>query len=71
MTSEERRKLYCDFHDGVRMMMDKLEKVAKTKDAWSLSEMGELADIMKDLAMTEKYIAKAHYIYSEHSEEVY
>lgn len=71
MTSEERKKLYDDFHSGVRMMMDKMEKVVRSKDAWSLSEMGCLADIMKDLAMTEKYVAKAHYIYSEHSEEVY
>lgn len=71
MTSAERTKLYSDFHDGVRMLMDKLEKAARSKEMWSLSEMGELSDIMKDLAMTEKYIAKAHWIYSEHSEEVY
>ena len=71
MNTEERRKLYSDFHSGVRMMMDKLEKAVKTKDMWSLSEMGELADIMKDLALTEKGIAKAHHVYSEHSDEVY
>lgn len=71
MTSEERARLYEDFHSGVRMMMDKLEKIAKEKEGWSLSEMGCLADIMKDLAMTEKGIAKSNYYYSEHSEEVY
>lgn len=71
MTSEERMKLYSDFHSGVRMMMDKIEKVVKSRDTWSLSEMGCLADIMKDLAMTEKGIAKAHYYYSEHDEELY
>ena len=71
MTSEERAKLYEDFHSGVRMMMDKLEKIVKEKEGWSLSEMGCLADIMKDLSMTEKGIAKANYYYSEHSEEVY
>ena len=71
MTTEERMKLYSDFHDGVRMMMDRLEKAARSKDAWTLCEMGQMADIMKDLAMTEKAIAKAHYYHSEHSEETY
>lgn len=71
MTSEERKKLYDDFHSGVRMMMDKIEKIAREKSAWSLMEMGELADIMKDLAMTEKALSKANHYYSEHSEEVY
>jgi succinylglutamate desuccinylase len=71
MTTDERKKLYDDFHSGVRMMMDKIEKISRAKDSWSLSEMGCLADIMKDLAMTEKNIAKAHKYYSEHTEEVY
>lgn len=71
MTHEERHKLYCDFHSGVRMMMDKIEKIAREKPSWSLVEMGELSDIMKDLATTEKAIAKANYYYSEHSEETY
>ena len=71
MISEERKKLYDDFHSGVRMMMDKIEKIAREKSTWTLCEMGELADIMKDLAMTEKGIAKAHYMYSEKSEETY
>jgi hypothetical protein len=53
------------------MMMDKIEKIAREKPSWSLVEMGELSDIMKDLAMTEKAIAKAHYYYSEKSDEVY
>ena len=71
MTSEERMKLYDDFHSGVRMMMDKVEKIAKSESDWSLDEMGKLADIMKDLAMTEKGIAKAHHCYSEHSDKRY
>lgn len=33
--------------------------------------MGEVTDMMKDLAMTEKGIAKAHHYYSEHSEETF
>lgn len=71
MTTEERKKLYDDFHSGVRMMMDKIEKIAKEKSSWTLCEMGEMSDIMKDLAMTEKGIAKAHHYYSEKSDEAY
>ena len=71
MTSEERMKLYNDFHSGVRMLMDKITEVAQKKSTWSLCEMGTLADIMKDMAVTEKSIAKAHMYYSEHSVETY
>ena len=71
MTSEERKKLYDDFHSGVRMMMDKLEKVARDSAEMTLDEMGKVADIMKDLAMTEKGIAKAHHCYAEHSDKSY
>ena len=71
MTTEERKKLYDDFHAGTRMMMDKIEKIARDKSAWTLGEMGELADIMKDLSCVEKNIAKAHHCYSEKSEETY
>ena len=71
MTSEERMKLYNDFHSGVRMMMDAIERAAKSEDKWSLDDMGKMADIIKDLAVTEKSIAKAHYCYSEHSDKKY
>lgn len=71
MTNEERMKLYDDFHSGTRMMMDALERVAKSEDKWSLDEMGKMSGIIKDLAMTEKAIAKAHYCYSEHSDKRY
>ena len=71
MTGEERKRLYDDIHSGVRMMMDKLEKIGKEKEMWSISEMGCVADILKDLAKTEKCIAKAHKFYDEHSEEMY
>ena len=71
MTTEERMKLYDDFHSGVRMMLDRIEKVARSESVMTLDEMGELADIMKDLAMTEKGIAKAHHCYSEKSDKMY
>lgn len=71
MTHEERKKLYDDFHSGVRMMMDRLEKVAREEPEMTIDDMGKVSDIMKDLAMTEKAIAKAHHCYAEHSDKTY
>ena len=71
MTIEERMKLYNDFEDGIRMSMDKIEKISREKSTWTLNEMGAVIDMMKDLAITEKSIAKAHKIYSEHHIETY
>lgn len=71
MTTEERMQLYCDFHAGVRMLMDKIEKISREKSTWTLTELGDVADIIKDLASTEKNVAKSHYYFSEHSEEKY
>lgn len=52
-------------------MMDKIEKIAKSESEWTLDDMGKLADMMKDLAITEKDIAKAHHCYAEHSDKRY
>lgn len=71
MTHEERKKLYDDFHSGVRMMMDRLEKVAREESEMTIDEMGKVADIMKDLSVVEKSIAKAHHCYAEHSDKTY
>lgn len=71
MNTEERMKLFNDLHSSVRMMLDKVEKISREKQTWLLTELGEIADIVKDLAMTEKCVAKTHKYYSEHSEEVY
>lgn len=40
MTNEERKQLYCDFHAGVRMMMDKIEKIAREKKFLDISRNG-------------------------------
>ena len=71
MTNEERKNLYERFHSGVRMMIDKVEKVSREKDSWTLMEMYQMADIMKDMSETEKNIAKAHMLYCENPEETY
>lgn len=69
MTNEEMTMLHQKFHDGVRMMIEKLGEVAENKKSWNWDEMSKAADIMKDLAETHKNIAKAHCLYTEHSEE--
>lgn len=71
MTNAEKMKMHDDFHSGVRMMLEKMEKMGREKPGWSLCEMGQLADIMKDLSMVEKNLAKAHYYSMEHSEETF
>lgn len=71
MTNEESKKMHEDFHKGVRMFLDKLEKVGREKSDWTLCEMGKVSDIMKDLATVEKDLAKIHHMSSEHPVEAY
>lgn len=71
MSREELKKMQEDLHKGVRMFLDKLEKVGREKTDWTLCEMGQVADIMKDLSTVEKDIAKTHMLMSEHSSEVF
>ena len=71
MTDSEIKKIHDAIHTGSLMLLEKLEKGARSKDIMPLCEMGELADIMKDLAYAEKCLAKAHYYMSEHSPSMY
>lgn len=71
MTNSEIMKIHDAIHTGSLMLLEKLEKGARGKDIMPLCEMGELADIMKDLAYAEKCLAKAHYYMSEHSPSMY
>ena len=65
MTNEERKNLYERLHSGVRMMTDKVEKISREKDSWSMMELYQLADIMKGMSEVEKNLAKAHALYTE------
>lgn len=71
MTNEERKNLYERLHSGVRIMTDKVEKISREKDSWSIMELYQLADIMKDMSEVEKNLAKAHALYCENTEETY
>lgn len=68
MTHEEIKK---SIHDGVKMIFDKMEQFGREKHSWSLCELGEASDILKDISSTHKNLAKAHYYMSEHSDERY
>ena len=68
MTHEEVKK---NIHDGIKMIFDQMEQIGREKHAWSLCELGEASDILKDISKAHKNLAKAHYYMSEHSDERY
>ena len=69
MTREEKSKIISALVDGMSMFVDKLEIIGRNKSEWSITEMGCVADIMKDISETYKNLAKAHSLYSEHDDE--
>lgn len=71
MANEDKSKIMSALVSGMSMLVDKLELVGRNKSEWTMSEMGCVADIMKDISETYKNIAKTHYLYSEHSDERY
>ena len=56
-------------NSGIEMFIEKVEKISKEKDKWTLCELGCVADMIKDLATAHEKMAKAHYYYSERSDE--
>jgi hypothetical protein len=54
---------------GAKMVIEKASQIGKAKDKWSLEELGEVADIVKDIASAYKNLAKANWYLSEHSAE--
>lgn len=71
MTQEDMNKHKERICDGLEMYLEKLEKIGKEKKEWSLRELGEVSDIVKDMAEAYKDLAKAHYYLSERSIEKY
>jgi hypothetical protein len=63
---EEYKKRICA---GISMVLEKSEKIGREKREWSLEEVGEMSDIVKDMSEALKDIAKTHYYLSEHSIE--
>lgn len=65
---EELKKRICS---GINMVSEKAEKIGREKREWSLTELGEISDIVKDMSQALKDLAKIHYYLSEHSMEKY
>lgn len=71
MTSEEMKKINERIYKGLDMISEKAEMIGKAKSEWSLCELGEIADIEKDIAKAFKSLIKVHIMTNEHSVEKY
>lgn len=49
---------------GMEMVLEKAEEVSRAKREWSMEEVGEAADIIKDLAEAYKNLVKSQHYYS-------
>lgn len=49
MTNEEIREIEEQYHTTTKGIMNKVTEICKTKKSWSLVELGEITDIVKDL----------------------
>lgn len=61
--TEETEDMKMRIHKGLNMVMDKAEKIGREKMMWSLVDLSEMADVMKDCA-------KAYSCLEKHHEEV-
>lgn len=71
MTSEEVKKIHERIYKGLDMISEKAEMIGRAKSEWSLNELGEMADIQKDISESFKNLIKVHVMTSEHSVEKY
>ena len=71
MTQEEYKKIHQRIVSGLDMVSEKAEKIGREKSEWSLCEVGEVADIVKDIAKSFKCLLKAEMYVSDGSVEKY
>lgn len=71
MTHEELHELKKSYYTTTHGIMNKVTDICKTKQSWSIHELGEIADIVKDLSETHKNIAKVYHLMSEHTTETF
>ena len=71
MTSEEVKKIHERIYKGLDMISEKAEMIGRAKSEWSLCELGDMADIQKDISESFKNLIKVHVMTSEHSVEKY
>lgn len=48
MTNEEINSVKERIFKGLNMVMDKAEQIGKSKDKYSIEELGQMSDIVKD-----------------------
>lgn len=71
MTNEEMKKIHERIYKGLDMISEKAEMIGRAKSEWSLCELGDMADIQKDISESFKNLIKVHVMTSEHSVEKY
>lgn len=71
MTSEEIDKLSKRLNDGLDMISEKAEQIGRSKEGWTLGELGMIADLQKDLAKALKSLVCVHKMISESPIEKY
>lgn len=70
MTEAEVNDCKERIHKGMKMVMDKAEKIGKEEE-FSMEEVGMMADIVKDMSESLKNLAKTHHLLAEHSIKKY
>lgn len=71
MTHEEIHEMKENYSATTKGIMNKAMDICKTKKSWTLVELGEIADIIKDLSEVHKNIAKVYHLMSEKSHETF
>ena len=56
---------------SIEMILDKAEKIGREKKEWTIDEVYNASDIVKDMAEALKDLSKMHHYLSEHADERY
>ena len=71
MTNEQFETMKARIWSGLDMISEKAQKIGQEENAWSLDELGKMADITKDLAKAFKCLVKINILANEHSVKRY
>lgn len=71
MTNEEIKKMHERIYKGLDMISEKAEMIGRAKTEWAIMELGEMADIQKDISESFKNLIKVHVMTSQYSVEKY
>ena len=67
MTNEQMEMMKARIWNGLDMVSEKAEKIGREEAAWSLDELGKMADIQKDISKSFKSLVEACVMSNEHS----